>query len=210
MAVSSYRKSFAFANTSNTGGKLLVLQAQDSHRTNLRAVQAQVDNGLPKGFGKTAGTGSGARPAAHQAGRGRDRRSAAVVMPDARLHDAPSTAERRGGNKSRGQRSRRRRPASAAAVLSHPVAAARGGLANDTRQSAQGSAAARHSGAATSARRSMTAEGAAIYGEFVELLSCFDKVSALRCRLPAVRGHALGRVSRSDPRVRSDCDARRA
>ena len=98
----------------------------------------------------------------------------------------------------------------AAAVLSHPVAAARGGLANDTRQSAQGSAAARHSGAATSARRSMTAEGAAIYGEFVELLSCFDKVSALRCRLPAVRGHALGRVSRSDPRVRSACDARRA
>lgn len=41
MAVSSYRKSFAFANTSNTGGKLLVLQAQDSHRTNLRAVQVR-------------------------------------------------------------------------------------------------------------------------------------------------------------------------
>ena len=41
MAVSSYRKSFAFANTSNTGGKLLVLQAQDSHRTNMRAVQVR-------------------------------------------------------------------------------------------------------------------------------------------------------------------------
>lgn len=41
MAVSSYRKSFAFANTSNTGGKLLVLQAQDSHRNNLRAVQVR-------------------------------------------------------------------------------------------------------------------------------------------------------------------------
>ena len=45
MAVSSYRKSFAVANTSNTGGKLLVLQTQDSHRTNLRAVRSQVDNG---------------------------------------------------------------------------------------------------------------------------------------------------------------------
>ena len=77
MAVSSYRKSFAFANTSSVGGKLLVLQvrappslggalrplsrrrppsaqAQDSHRVNLRNVQAQVDNGLPHGFGAPA------------------------------------------------------------------------------------------------------------------------------------------------------------
>ena len=51
MAVSSYRRSFSFANTSNTGGKMLVLQAQDSHRNNLRAVRASVDNGLPRGFG---------------------------------------------------------------------------------------------------------------------------------------------------------------
>ena len=125
MAVSSYRKSFAVANTSNTGGKLLVLQTQDSHRTNLRAVRSQVDNGLPRGFCSGA-KGAAAAPRSGTAGGGvrADRRSAqAVVVPCARAHEAAPgpVAERRSRSR---QQPRRRRPASATAALPHPVAAA--------------------------------------------------------------------------------------
>lgn len=152
------------------------------YRTPLAVLQAQIDNGLPKGFGKNSG--SAARHAPAGAGRAREKRTPAVLIPEVRLQDATATSDQRGTGKSRGQqrsRSRRRRPASAGAVLPHT--SGHGRVASD-RRPAHGSSipTAGPSGGVTSARRSMTAEGAAIYDDFVELLSCFDKVSTHCCR----------------------------
>lgn len=170
-------------------------------------MQAQIDNGLPKGFGKTSG--SAARCTSAGAGRGREKRGSTVVVPEVIVHDAAGTTDKRGGTgQSRGQqRSYRRRPATADAKLSHHPSG-RGRAAGD-RRPVHGSSipSARPGGGVTNARRSMTAEGAAIYGDFVRLLSCFDKVSTPV--VVAVRGATASELIDTRARVRTaERDAR--
>lgn len=178
MAVSSYRKSFAFANTSNMGGKMLVLQAQDSHRSNLRRVRASIDTGMPRGFAATS-------TKAQQRPQSASRRA------------RPSSSSRRGGlrppppDTSGGAPRGRRRSAStwnqhnhrpSIASASSQAGRARGGTTaageGDTQQltgqphSTRVPICAADVGAV---RANMTADGLQIYDQFVHMLSTFDK-----------------------------------
>ena len=168
--------------------------------------QAQIDNGVPKGFGKTSG--SAVRCASAGAGRAREKRGSTVVVPEVRLHDTAGTSDkRRGTSQSRGQQRSHRRPATADAKLSsHP--SGRGRAAGDKRPvHGSSSTFARSGRGATYVRHSMTAEGAAIYDDFVRLLSCFDKVSTLI--LVVVRGATASELIYTCTRVRTaERDAR--